>query len=678
MNRIEALMSQTAYEVIGWTLLHFLWQGALLAILLAVLMRLLRRQSASLRYAVACASLLLMIVAPVGTACWISRSLPAAAANASNMRAPEVDRSAIEGAVSIEGETRLASVNVASQAWQKRLYVRFENLMPWFILVWSIGVLGMSLRLMGGAAYAQRLKHKHTRPVDSKWQKTLNRLAERVRVMKPVRLLESSLVRTPMVIGWLRPVMLLPASALTGLTTRQLEAILAHELAHIRRHDYLINLFQRMIETLFFYHPAVWWVSRQVRVERENCCDDIAVAVCGDALVYARALTRVERLRRSAPQLAMAADGGSLMNRISRILGVELPRSNRFAGVAGVIAILAVAAVVASAQIKAIPNRLSDQSEQAALEEEKMSPSEDMSREATAVLADNFDNGSARRNAQSGMSTPDDSEGDRAVEAEPSQPVLSILDQDDLPVGAAESVQALNSRNPDERAAAACSLGKLGAVAAMPLLINMLGDDSALEVSTRCWEGGRWSPAVQVFKTPSPGESAAIALASMSQPAVAPLVDALKSGNPTVRRNAAWAIGEIRGGIGTDRSAAVEPLILALNDYDSWIRKAAARSLGEIRDRRATDALVTALGDADSGVRQTAAWSLGEMKSRGGVEGLIASLLSDMDWRVRLQSAKALGEIKDRKATEALTSALNDGNEAVRRRARWALSEILD
>ena len=130
----------------------------------------------------------------------------------------------------------------------------------------------------------------------------------------------------PTAIGWLRPVVLLPASAFTGLTPRQLETILAHELAHIRRHDYLFNLLQSVAETLLFYHPAAWWVSRRVRQERELVCDDLAVAATGDALTYARALTQVERLRKSAPRLAVAADGGQLRTRVLRLVGAE-PRS---------------------------------------------------------------------------------------------------------------------------------------------------------------------------------------------------------------------------------------------------------------------------------------------------------------------------------------------------------------
>jgi hypothetical protein len=143
-----------------------------------------------------------------------------------------------------------------------------------------------------------------------------------------VRVLESSLVSVPTAVGWLRPAILLPASAFTGLTPQQLEAVLAHELAHIRRHDYLVNVLQTGVETLLFYHPAVWWVSRQIRAEREHVCDDMAVRVTGDAMTYARALTRIERLRTAAaPHLAMGADGGSLKSRVSRLVeGSPSPR----------------------------------------------------------------------------------------------------------------------------------------------------------------------------------------------------------------------------------------------------------------------------------------------------------------------------------------------------------------
>jgi beta-lactamase regulating signal transducer with metallopeptidase domain len=143
-------------------------------------------------------------------------------------------------------------------------------------------------------------------------------------------LLESALVEVPTVIGWFRPVILVPATFFTGLPPEQIEAILIHELAHIRRHDYFVNLFQIGIETLLFYHPVVWWISRAIRQEREHCCDDLALQIVGDREVYVRALASLEESRSLPMAITLAATGGSLLQRIKRIAGVGVPnRSNR-------------------------------------------------------------------------------------------------------------------------------------------------------------------------------------------------------------------------------------------------------------------------------------------------------------------------------------------------------------
>src|SRR5262249_61512628 len=148
----------------------------------------------------------------------------------------------------------------------------------------------------------------------------LARLRSRLRVARPVLLLQSAAVAVPTALGTLQPVILLPFSALTGLTTEALEAILAHELAHIRRRDYLVNLLQTAVETLLFYHPAVWWISRRLRIERENCCDDLAVEVTGNARAYARALVGLEQIRSARPAFAVAANGGTTLARLARLL----------------------------------------------------------------------------------------------------------------------------------------------------------------------------------------------------------------------------------------------------------------------------------------------------------------------------------------------------------------------
>jgi len=145
-------------------------------------------------------------------------------------------------------------------------------------------------------------------------------------VTKPVRMLSTSAIDVPTVIGWWRPAVLVPVSACLQLSPAQLEAVLAHELAHIRRHDYLVNALQNVVETVLFYHPAVWWLSGRIREEREQCCDDLAVSVCEDRVMYARALVLLEESRQQSPAFGLAATGGSLLTRVHRLLGTPRPR----------------------------------------------------------------------------------------------------------------------------------------------------------------------------------------------------------------------------------------------------------------------------------------------------------------------------------------------------------------
>jgi len=189
-----------------------------------------------------------------------------------------------------------------------------------------------SARLAGGWWQARRLVRLGTRPVALHWEQVKDALAARLDLTRTVRLLESTRLQVPVVVGWLRPVLLVPTAVLGGLSPEQLEAVIAHELAHIRRHDYLVNLLQSAVETLLFYHPAVWWVSSAVRTEREHCCDDLAVVACGDAVLYARALTAIETLRHEEMGVAMAVTGSPLLARVRRLLGAKPPTSSASSG----------------------------------------------------------------------------------------------------------------------------------------------------------------------------------------------------------------------------------------------------------------------------------------------------------------------------------------------------------
>lgn len=310
-------------------LLHSIWQCAAVAFLLAGALALLRGSSSNVRYVASCCAMALMLLLPSATV-WKFLS--------STSSAQMVDASEVAGApgefvVEPEPGGRLyeksvtASAGFPQPAWNESPTEGAARLLPWLTLVWLAGVMLLSARTLGGLVLARRMKLHGARPLSGLWLERAAEIARKLSVSSPVKVLESSLVSVPTAVGWLRPAILLPASAFTGLTPQQLEAVLAHELAHIRRNDYLVNVLQTGVETLLFYHPAVWWVSRQIRAEREHVCDDMAVRLTGDAMTYARALTRIERLRTTAPRLAMAADGGSLSTRVSRLVeGSPRPR----------------------------------------------------------------------------------------------------------------------------------------------------------------------------------------------------------------------------------------------------------------------------------------------------------------------------------------------------------------
>ena len=336
-----------ATSALGWALVHFLWQGAALALLLAVALTVLRPTAARTRYTLSLLTLVAMLVLPITTGLRLfSRATdvsPAAALQPADT--PQHLATTTSPAPSITGAAEHQSSIIATPHSTRRLRDWLDPAVPWLVVLWVIGVVALSVRLAHGWMMARRLRTHGTRGASVTLQHVLARLAQRLRVTRPVQLLESVVVEVPAVVGWLRPVVLIPTSALTGLTPQQLEVLLAHELAHVRRYDYIVNVIQCVIETLLFYHPAVWWVSRRVREEREHCCDDLVVAVCGDPQLYASALVGMERLRPATPRLALAATGGggSLLHRVKRLLVPSSIRLEYFprwsAGLAGVMAV---------------------------------------------------------------------------------------------------------------------------------------------------------------------------------------------------------------------------------------------------------------------------------------------------------------------------------------------------
>ncbi|MFZ1613389.1 MAG: M56 family metallopeptidase [Holophaga sp.] len=290
---------------LGLTALHSLWQVLALGLLAWAGLAMLQRQRSDLRYAFACSALVLMVLAPLFTFFWIGPELADSA--------PTV--------LQVEGGT-LALSPLLSTGGLHGWMLRANGWAPWLAIFWAAGTGTMMLRLAGGVWWLDRAYLAQAQRVSESWQATLDSLSRRMGFKSAVPLLESQKADTPLVIGWFKPVILIPTSALLHLSPQALEAVLAHELAHIRRLDYLANLLQCLAEAFLFFHPAAWWLSRQIRELREHCCDDAAAALCGDPMILAEGLSTLERLRRSLhsnPEPALAAAQGKLMFRITRL-----------------------------------------------------------------------------------------------------------------------------------------------------------------------------------------------------------------------------------------------------------------------------------------------------------------------------------------------------------------------
>jgi CubicO group peptidase (beta-lactamase class C family)/beta-lactamase regulating signal transducer with metallopeptidase domain len=321
-------------QILGRILLHFLWQGLVVALALWLLFFVFR--PSQVRYVLACAALVVMTLLPVFTGIRVAREQARLEGNRyileslANSTAPTAtpEAATLEEGVKVVSAAQVQNTNTTNTPTQPtsettsylQITLNIDRYLPWLVVTWFIGVVALSVRLLGGLFVTQKLRTKLTKAVPSEIEEKLESLATQLK-LKGVNVLESLSVQVPMVIGWLEPVVLLPTSAISRLSVKQLEMILAHELAHIRRNDYLVNLLQTIIETLFFYHPAVWWVSNKIRETREHCCDDLAIALCGgNKFHYAQALASLDSLRPGS-SLAMAANGGSLLQRIERLAG---------------------------------------------------------------------------------------------------------------------------------------------------------------------------------------------------------------------------------------------------------------------------------------------------------------------------------------------------------------------
>lgn len=316
-------LSEAVVQALGWTLVHSLWQGAAAAVALWIALPRLRH--ARQRYWAAYAALLAVLLAAVATCIRVYE--PPAGIPVQTIADPGMLTAM--GALPV-----IADSGIQASLWQT-VAGWLEKYYPSIVTVWLLGFAFYLLRLAGGLYYVRQLRRRHNRAADAHWQERLRAMAEKLRYTRPVQLLESAAVQTPVALGFFKPVILLPLGMINQISPSEVEAVLAHELAHIVRRDWLFNLLQALIDALFYFHPAVWWISATARAERENCCDDAAVLLTGNRLVYAKTLVRLQELAKNAktPVLALGMEGSTgllrrrplLLERIKRILHQPQP-----------------------------------------------------------------------------------------------------------------------------------------------------------------------------------------------------------------------------------------------------------------------------------------------------------------------------------------------------------------
>ena len=340
----KLLTDSKIIENVGWALVHSVWQIILIAFILFLLLRLFNKLSANARYVFAIAAIWFTFVLPLVTFIQLTNN------SAQNQFSDKI--STTENFDSLNSKAQ-SSENLTITPNNKlqpgnlpkeNAFLSFANLqkyfkqnlataLPIFVLLWILGVSFFAFRLCGGIWQLHRYKTREILAPNNYWQERFTALCERLQITQKVKLLQSNRIETPIVVGWLKPLVLVPTGVFLQMNPRELELILAHELIHIRRYDNLVNLAQNFVEILFFYHPCVWWISAVIRREREFACDDAVTETLENPhIVYAGALANLEEIRRmtkeKTPSLSVAASGGNLMQRVNRILQKNTERQN--------------------------------------------------------------------------------------------------------------------------------------------------------------------------------------------------------------------------------------------------------------------------------------------------------------------------------------------------------------
>lgn len=347
MNFMESILSSEFIRAFGWTLLHSLWQGLIFFLIAIALLMFLRKNNPRIRYLMLYGLLILLPLVFVITFLSVYRANTGHSVTLPEAGIPEM--TLFNGHQPV---TQLPA-NDPTVPWFSHIVKWLDRSTQWLSLLWFAGFIILLVRFSGSLIYIYRIRNFNLGEVPEEWKRTLRKLSVRIGLQKVVRLSESSLVRIPVTAGYLKPVILLPVGTISGVPPQMVEAILLHELAHILRRDYLLNIIQSVIEIVFFYHPVTWWLSGQVRQEREHICDDIALGVSKDRINYIKALTTMEEKNVQSVPLVPALTGTrkKLLNRITRL---AYPEKIRKSFMEGIIACIMLAGLVLGISANAV------------------------------------------------------------------------------------------------------------------------------------------------------------------------------------------------------------------------------------------------------------------------------------------------------------------------------------
>lgn len=332
MNFAFRIFGEIYTEAIGWFLIHSVWQGGIIAVFLLVVLALLRNRSAQLRYYISYASLVLIVLTSLYS---FHNAFLYANEKAQLKEAIIQNPSYLGDQFKSNYDTGIENSALRSQNIRLnriKLRARIQTYFPWIVSIWIIGLLIYLFRISGSLLYLYQLRKLKRIALEQAWIKKTLQFCARLKIRRPVSISLSPKIKNPVTLGILKPLILIPASLMGGLTPEMLEAIIVHELAHIRRNDFIMNILQTLIETLFFFHPGVWYISSQIRRERELACDDIALGITSDKVTYAKALTVAQENFFLPEKLAVAFTSGkkSLLQRITRLNTKITMKTNLF------------------------------------------------------------------------------------------------------------------------------------------------------------------------------------------------------------------------------------------------------------------------------------------------------------------------------------------------------------